>query len=172
MRRLIFMTLKSIILIFLTAGLCGCSHSDDVRTPANILGVWSPGNNVYLEFTDNYVIHNLEVTQQDGETIGIWNQEVYFYEPGYNLVVYVTYQQTAAVYQIVKLSDKELTWCWVEDIKASTIESEGIGNVMGQLINKAQEGFDLNPELYETFKKVPENQFLDLLESLDIMYPW
>ena len=159
--------------ISLSICLGSCSRDDDdVRTPANILGVWSPDDSLYLEFSEDHLLHNLQIEYQDGESIGLWNKEVYFYEPGYNLVIYITYTQKANVYQIIEMNDKEMTWCWVDKISSSKIESEGIGQVIGDLINKAQEGFDINPELYETFKRVPENQFYDLLESLDIMYPW
>lgn len=151
----------------------GCSKDDsDVRTPDDILGVWSPRENVYLEFSRNNVIHNLQIMEQDGETIGRWNEEVYFYEPGYKLVIYLTYENKANVYEIVEMTDRELTWCWVDDIKASVIESEGVGKVIGELINKAQEGFKLDPELYETLERVPDDKFYELLESLDLMYPW
>lgn len=161
------------ILAMIIVMLGGCSKDDlDVRTPADILGVWSPEENVYLEFSADNVIHNLQIYEQDGETIGRWNEEVYFYEPGYNLLIYLTYENKAKVYEIVEMTDKSLTWCWVDDVKASKVEEEGIGQVIGELINKAQEGFKLDPELYETMQRVPEDKFYELLESLDLMYPW
>lgn len=166
--------LRIFTVCFLTSLLlvmAGCKKDDDVREPADILGVWSPGDNYYLEFTsENNSVYNLEIEYQDGESIGKWTRDVYYYEPGYNLVVYLSSSHTAAVYQIVEFTGNKFTWCWVEDIDADTTES--IGKIIGEIINQAQEGFKLDPALYQTFQKIPKDKFYELLESLDIEYPW
>lgn len=153
--------------------LFSCSKDDEtVRLPENILGVWAPSDSVYLEFGEKQVVHRLDIFHQDGESIGRWELEVYYYEPGYNLVIYMDYTNVATVYEIVTLSDKELTWCPVKTITQQQIEQTGIGKLIGEVINEAQTGFTLNPELYQTLSKVSEDKFFSLLESLDIMYPW
>lgn len=150
-----------------------CSKDDDhVRTPADIVGVWSTSSSYYLEFNDDNTARLLEISEQDGETIGTWSEDVYLYEPGYNLVVYLDYPNDISVYQIVSLSSTEFVWCWVKDIREQYEAGESIGNIIGQIINEAQDGFTLNPELYQTFYKVPEDKFLEILESLNIVYPW
>lgn len=158
------------LILALTCGLQSCSDKDDVRLPSDILGVWAPSDNLYLEFCDQNVIHKLDIEFQDNETIGIWTKDVYYYEPGYNLVIYLSGRNNADVFQIVKLSDKEMTWCPVDELKVET--TENVGQLIGQIIKKAQEGYKLNPELYQYFRKISENQFLDILEELNIQYPW
>ena len=169
--------MKKLSLAFLIPSLIfilnSCSnHEEPMRVPEDIMGVWQMSSDSYLEFADNNEVHKLVIRTQDDETIGQWWKDVYFYEPGYNLVIYLNAENEAKVYQIVSFSEKSFTWCWVDDIHQETVDKEGIGNVIGQIINKAQDGYKLNPELYETLQKIPFDQFLNLLESLDIMYPW
>ena len=148
-----------------------CSSDDDVRLPENILGVWSPYNDtLYLEFCEQNEIHRLNIEFQDDESIGIWTKDVYYYEPGYNLVVYLSGEKAADVFQIVKLTDSELEWCWVDKVEVTSAQS--VGKILGDIIKKAQEGYKLDPALYQSFRRIPENQFFSILESLNIFYPW
>ncbi|MCH5233240.1 MAG: hypothetical protein J1E78_06325 [Muribaculaceae bacterium] len=165
---LIFLSL-AVSFIFITS----CSNNDeDVRMPDNILGVWSPSDDVYLEFRENNTIRHLNIEMEDGETIGIISDDVFFFEPGYNLVVYISAQQTANVYKIITLTDSKLTWCWVDDITDEYEGDQNIGSIIGKIIQKAQEGYHLDPGRYEYFNKVPEVKFLEILENLDILDIW
>lgn len=148
-----------------------CSHSDDdVRIPDDILGVWTPSDNLYLEFAEQNIIRKLTIEFQDDESIGIWAKDVYYYEPGYNLVIYLSGETKADVYQILNMSENSMTWCWVDEVEARG--QEEIGKVIGDIIKKAQEGYKLNPALYQSFRRIPKDQYLDILEKLDIIYPW
>lgn len=150
-----------------------CGRDDvEMRTPEDIVGVWSPSSTEYLEFSADNTIHNLQIEYQDGESIGLWNSEVYFYEPGYQLVVYIDHKMNASIYKIVNMSKNAMTWCWVKDIRAEYESGVSIGEILGSIIKEAQEGFKLNPELYQYFVRVPVNDFYSMLERLDIMYPW
>ena len=156
--------------ILLSWGLCSCSSDDEVRQPSDILGVWSPSDNLYLEFCDQNIIHKLDIEYQNNESIGEWTKDVYYYEPGYNLVIYLTGEPYANVYEIVELNEKKMTWCKVDEVMVEN--SENIAHIIGEIINKAQEGYRLNPELYQSFRYIPQDQFFDILENLDIYYPW
>lgn len=163
----------SFILILSATLLTACSDSDnDVRMPADIVGVWSPSDDLYLDFRADNTIKNVAVETQDGETIGIITDDVYFYEPGYNLVVYITADQTANVYQIIDMTENRLTWCWVKDITDQYDGEENIGSIIGQIIKEAQEGFQLNPGNYQYFNKISEERFLEILEQLDLLDIW
>lgn len=160
-----------LVTLFMSLGFYSCKSDDEeVRKPADIEGVWSPKDNVYLNFCPDNTVHRLVVEYQDGESIGVWSRDVYFYEPGYNLVIYISAESEADVYEIVELTPSRLVWCWVDEMEVHTDSS--IGEVVGEIIKKAQEGFTLNPELYETFDKISENQYLSILESLDLQDPW
>lgn len=169
--------LKSFILIgslcFLTI-MSACSKDEEpMRTPQDIVGIWSPGDNVYLEFTDKYTVYNLLVTEQYDETVGIWTRDSYIYEPGYNIVVYLSATNVLEVYEVVSLTPNTLTWCWVKTIdNLESYNSSNIGELLGSIINEAQEGFHLDPELYQSFNRLSRDKFFSILESLDIDYIW
>ena len=168
-------SIKYIILSFwailMTLFVFSCSDdTEEMRWPEEIEGVWSPDPTNYLEFSNDNTIHNLKIEYQDDKSIGIWTTDVYFYEPGYNLVIYLTSDHYADVYEIVELTQETMTWCWVDEIEAAGADS--IGEIIGEIINKAQEGFTLDPELFESFNKIPQDDFFALLESLNIFYPW
>lgn len=165
-------SLLSFLSIVLFFTLSACHSNDDVRQPKDIMGVWSQSDNKYIIFGDDNTVKNFSVTYQDNESIGYWGEDdVYYYEPGYNLVIYVTASQEADVYQIVSMGDNQLTWCPVDKIEDTN--RDDIGKVIGEIINKAQEGYTLYPELYQTFYKISDLQFDEMLEQLDlILYPW
>lgn len=161
------------ILSLLSVSLSSCSKDDKdepMRYPDYIEGVWSPDGSVYLEFSADNVVRNLKIETRDGLSIGSWTKDVYFYEPGYNLVIYLTSEHQADVYQIVEAEDIRFVWCWVESIERG--EAESAGKLIGDIINKAQEGFTLNPELYETYFRISMTRFLSVVESLDLLEPW
>lgn len=164
----IFIILLCSVVLFLCPG---CSDNDtDVRMPDDILGIWSPGENQYFEYCEENIVHKLDIEYQDNESIGLWTRDVYYYEPGYHLVIYLSGEAYADVYQIVSLTPEEMTWCWVDKVEAT--DTESVGKIIGEIIKKAQEGYKLNPALYENFRKISEDRFFEILENLDIFYPW
>lgn len=164
--------LPAVVLIS-TVMMTSClSHDEEVRMPDNILGVWSPSENIYLEFEKDYTLHKLEIVYQDDISIGLWSEDAYLYEPGYNLVIYLN-GISAQVYEVVSLTSSKLTWCPVKTINIEDAENaDSVGKILGEVIKEAQEGFHLDPELYVTYNKVSEDRFFSIIESLGLDYPW
>lgn len=172
MRKFLNVSISFFVLLLNLLISISCSNKDDeVRMPYDILGVWSANANTYMEFSDDNTVRNLTIEYQDGESIGNWETEVYYYEPGYNLVLYITAHQEGIVYEVVELTDSRLTWCPVDKIDVIDRE-DSVGNIIGDIIKKAQEGYKLNPELYESFTKISQDDFYSVLENLDLIYPW
>lgn len=171
MKKLILHIFFTALILFATAS---CSNEEEVRTPADITGVWEVSKTTFIQFNDNYTAYNLTITEQDDKFYGLWIRDAYFYEPGYNLVIYMDANNEAKVYQIVSMNSASLTWCEVDKIVAADIEGgmEGVGQVIGDIIKKAQEGYKLNPELFKSMKKVSNENFFDMLERLGIDYPF
>lgn len=162
----------AICFIGLTALLfTSCSKDEEpVRQPADIIGIWQNSKTFFLDFQQDNTVRNFHVEFQDGLSIGDWTRDAYFYEPGYNLVIYLTSDHQANVYEVVSLTQEELVWCPVDTIDREGVES--VGEIIGDIINKAQEGFKLDPELYQSFKRITLLNFLEILEGLDEIYPW
>lgn len=161
--------LRGAALLILTLILPACSDNDEVRMPDDIVGIWSPSDTRYLDFQENYSLFNLEIFSREGERYGQMTQDGYLYEPGYQIVIYLN-GTGADVYQVVKLTSSELTWCWVDEISTENADRENIGKILGDIIKKAQEGFKLDPELYQSFRKISQEEYLEVIESLD--YIW
>ena len=164
--------------IFLLMSLCisaafmSCSKEEEVRMPDALEGVWKVSDSHYFELGADYTVHNLQIEYQDGMSIGNWSVDGYIYEPGYNIVIYLK-ATIIDVYEIVALSPDKMTWCWVDRLEVdSSSDKETVGHLIGDIIKKAQEGFHLDPELYETFSKISQDEFFEILEKLNIIYPW
>ena len=156
-----------------------CAKSEEeMRSPSDILGVWSPSSNEYFNFKDNYIVAALYISYEDGEEVAEEFEDVYLYEPGYNLVVYLNTTPSdnssmiISVYEIVSMTQSKLTWCWVKDIEINpdNANKDTVGKVMGQIINEAQEGFTLDPELYQTFTKIPESTYKEIRDRFPNIY--
>lgn len=151
---------------------CSDEEEPPVRHEDDIMGVWTDGSGRYINFKTMTKAYNLYVSSQDGETIGYWEHDGYLYEPGYQIVLYMDNSLHPMVYKVVELTEKELVWCWVEDLREDYAGQESVGEIMGQLIKDAQEGWDLNPDDYEYFSSVSEDDFLNLINSLSLELPW
>lgn len=157
---------------FVMVPLSSCSDNEDVRMPDDILGVWQQDADSFLQFNDDQIARRFHIDYQNGISIGKWNwDDVFYYDPGYNLIIYLSSDHEADVYQVVELTKSRLVFCWVDDIEVQS--TSDIGNALGEVIKNAQEGYELNPELYQSFTRVSEDQFLSILDSLDlILDPW
>lgn len=153
--------------------LLSCSKDEEpMRTFTDIEGIWAFSDDYYLCLNNDNTARLLEVDYQDGESIGTWSEDVYFYEPGYNLVIYLDFPNDVEVYQVLKLTSTELQWCWVKALKENYDDGEEIGKIIGDIINEAQAGFKLDPELYQTFHRISEDKFLEILNSISLLEPW
>ena len=164
-------------LIFLTMAffMAACSHEDlEVRHQDEIMGVWTDGDGSYMEFMADNTLINLKVSYQDNESIGDWTRDVYFYEPGYEIVIYLFAEVEGYIYKIINLDEKELVWCRVKELNLREDYENGMamGEIIGNIINEAHEGFETNPADYVSFTKVPVDEFYDMIQNIDIMEPW
>lgn len=141
-----------------------------MATPQDLVGVWSLSQNEYFQFNDDYTVNALFINPEDPSEAQLIN-DVYFYEPGYNIVAYLDNDRLLNVYQITNLNYDSFTWCLVEIIEMEEINRDSIGEIIGQIINQAQEGFELDPELYQSFRRFPETTFREMLESFGLIRP-
>lgn len=167
--------LAGLVVLLITVAVTGCRHEEDepdYRSHEDLYGVWTDNNGRYILFDDGNRAYNLYVTEQDGETIGTWEQDGYFYEPGYNLVIYIDYRSEPEIFQVVELTQNKLIWCWVDNLMDGYQSGMSIGEIIGKIIKDAHDGYDLDPKLYQYFDRVPDDEFYEMIERLDIMLPW
>lgn len=141
-----------------------------MRTPEDIIGIWVLDDNEYFQYNENYTVTNIQIEYLDGERVGLWRDDAYFYEPGYQILIYLNGIK-AVVYKIVEQNATSFTWCWVKEIdEEEATSADDIGKLMGDIIKEAQEGFHLDPTKYVTFKKISQQQFDQILEDLPIIF--
>lgn len=151
----------------------GCSHEDPVvRNENDILGAWDKGDGTYLRFEKDNIVMLLNVTEQDNLTIGDWSRDVYFYEPGYELLIYMDAELQPNVYQVIKLTDRELVICWVDNLRDEYGSDQSIGEIIGNIIKDAHEGYDLNPAYFTYYTKISDDEYYDIIQNIDVMEPW
>ena len=155
----------------LVLGSCDSNDEPPMRTEEDILGIWR-NDNRYMDVQSDYRAYNLLVEQQNGTSIGRWSLDGFFYEPGYKLVVYMGEDLDPTVYAIVELTETTLIWCPVDSLKEEYDAGESIGQIIGEVIKRAQNGYKVNPELYEYFEKISAEEYFRMLEELNIFYPW
>lgn len=174
MRKKIQKWVFPVILTVLLGLMPGCSSDDEptFRNEGDILGVWTDGEGRYINFDSENRAFNLYVRTQDGMEIGLWEQDGYFYEPGYNLLIYMDQNSHPQIYQVLELTEDELVWCWVEDLRDNYNGTDSIGEIIGQIIQNAHDGYPIDPEKTEFFSRVPEDRFLDIIDSLNLALPW
>ena len=164
---------SSLTLTFLVFSLLSCSHEDpEVRNQDDILGVWSPSADRYLRFEADNTVINLVISHQDNESIGDWTRDVYFYEPGYDIVIYMDDELQANLYKVIKLTKSEMTLCWIENIRDEYDSGQSIGEIIGGIIKDAHDGYDINPANFVSYKKISDNDYYTILQGIDIMEPW
>ena len=168
---------SKLILISITLLLSLCSVScinedSPIRSYEDIYGIWTQGDGHYIWYQDGNRAPNLYIEDQNGETIGIWEEDGYFYEPGYDLMIYIDKTSNPQVYKIIELNDNLLILCWVDSLLDHYEGGESISQIIGSVINKAQEGYDVNPDNYQYYTNVPEDEFLKIIDNINVIEPW
>ena len=151
-----------------------CSDSDDepMRFETDILGVWTDSADHYIMVRPDYRAYELTVGEKEGYPIGFWNLDGFFYEPGYELVVIIRNDSQADVYKVVSLTNDQLVICWVESVIDKHNAGMSAGEIIADILKNAQEGYKLNPTLFEYYKRISTDRFFEILDELQLIFPW
>ena len=147
------LSVKTIILsLILSAAIVSCSDDNDepARSQDDIMGVWADIEGRYMHLAEDFKAYNLYVTDKGGKPSAEFEipRAGYFYEPGYDILLYMSAGSQPEVYKIVKLTQDELEW--------------------GLIIKKAHEGYTINPDSCQTFTRVPESVYYDILSEFEL----
>lgn len=180
----ILRTLAPILLILPLFASCSSHDEPPVREESDILGVWTDGNDRYLYFVTETMVYDLRLDNSDGEMSYTLMQDSYFYEPGYNFVIFMDFMKglegenadtsdweelvSPEVYEITALNKESLTWCWVDNLTSEKYKGLNKKEIIGKVIQEADKGFTLLPENYRTFTSVSESDFNQILIDYDV----
>lgn len=167
--KLLFSTLLPLVAAICILSLPSCSDEDPaVRTESDLVGVWQDKPDHYLYIKSDTRIYSLYLTQYEGETVGMIEPDGYAYEPAYNFIVYIDRDSEPNVYELIKLTEEEMVWCWVDNLMDEKYDGMSKSEILGQLLTNADKGFTLDLSKTITFKRVPDSEFQAILDRLGL----
>lgn len=146
--------------------LYSCSDNDpDVRTESDLVGTWTDSDNHYLYIQSDTRIYSLFIENYEGEEYGVLEPDGYLYEPGYNFIVYMGREGEPNVYQLIKLTENEMVWCWADNLLDDKYKDMSKSEILGALLKEADKGFTLDHSRMITYRRIPDSEFQSLLHK-------
>lgn len=165
-------TLFLLLLLPLAATMSSCSDEEPpVKSANDILGVWTDGNGYYMNLREDTRAYTLSVSGKGEEASATFDLSVYFYEPGYDILLWIDGEAQPNVYQVVSLTDDKLVWCWVDNLRDDKYDGLSKSELIGQIIQQAHDGYPLDPARYQTFTRTSTEIYLHLLERFGFEEP-
>lgn len=162
------------LLMALSLVMASCSSDEpEVRSVSDIYGAWTDNTGSYFYFRYPNVCYKLVPESDD---VAILDYDAYYYEPGYNFLLYVSVahddndQIQPDIYSVTSLTDKEMTWVWADNLRDDKYDDMSSGEILGQIIKEAQEGFKLDYSRTSVFTKIETSEFKSLLEKYSYSY--
>lgn len=176
--------LSAITLILLLPLFTACSGDEPVeRNEEDILGIWTDGAGRYLYFNTETMVFDIRLENAGAEKSYSLMQDSYFYEPGYNFVIFLDFMKgvengsdseswedmvSPDVYQVVSLTQNSLKWCWVDNLTDEKYSGMSKKEIIGRVIQEADKGFTLLPENYQSFTRVSDEEFDRIVDDYQI----
>lgn len=147
----------------LTLLMASCSDDEPaVRSENDIYGAWIDNNGNYFYFRYPNLCYRLVPESEDW---AILDYDAYYYEPGYNFLLYVSAAQEndneiqPDIYSVTSLTDTEMTWVWADNLRDDKFDGMSKSEILGQIIKEAQEGFKLDYSRTRVFTKIANDEF-------------
>lgn len=149
----------------------GCSSDDDPapRAESDVYGAWIDNDGDYFYFKYPNVCYKL-VTAKSADGMAELFYDAYYYEPGYNFLLYVDINTQPDIYEVTTLSDKEMTWVWADNLREDKYDGMSGSEILGQVIKEAQNGFKLDYSRTMKFEKISTDDFKKTLEAAGYSY--
>lgn len=149
----------------------GCSNDDDPtpRSEEDIYGAWLDSDGDYFYFEYPNLCYKLVPSQSTDEVAELF-YDSYFYEPGYNFLLYINTDAQPDIYEVTTLTDKEMTWVWADNLRDDKYDGMSGSEILGQMIKEAQDGFKLDYSRTMQFEKISTDDFKKALEAAGYSY--
>lgn len=161
----IFLLLISVFSIALTS----CSKDDDPapRSENDICGAWADdeGNCIYFKLPN--ICYKIVPEEEDWAEV---YYDAYYYEPGYNFLLYIDSDTQPDIYMITALNDREMIWVWADNLLDEKYDGMSKSEILGAIIKQAQQGFNLDYDRTITFTRISMWEFEIFLEKYDCSY--
>lgn len=157
-----------LLLILFSLTLPSCSNEDPApRSEDDIYGAWVDNDGNYFYFRYPNICYKLIPESDDW---AILDYDAYYYEPGYNFLLYVNQETQPDIYSVTQLTESEMTWVWADNLLDDKYDDMSKSEILGQVIKEAQEGFKLDYSRTSNFMKIDTDEFKRLLEAYGYSY--
>lgn len=165
-RELLLLATVALFLVSLDA----CSNDDDPqpRSGSDLVGVWSDSDNHYLDIESDTKIYSVFIEEYEGEKVGMIEPDGYFYEPGYNFVVYMGRQGEPCIYEVTELTTDKMTWVYADNLLDDKYDGMSRSEILGSVLKNADKGFKLDYSKTINFTRVPQSKFDAILSQYGI----
>lgn len=157
-----------ILLAVVSLAMESCSKDEPkVRSESDIYGAWIDTDGNYFYFRYPNICYRLVPESDDWALL---DYDAYYYEPGYNFLLYVNQETQPDIYSVTALTESEMTWVWADNLRDDKYDGMSKSEILGQIIKEAQEGFKLDYSRTYVFTKIENDEFKRLLEKYGYSY--
>lgn len=159
----------ALLIVICSIVFASCSNDEDPvpRSENDICGAWvdNDGNCMYFK------LPNLcyKVVPETDDMAEVY-YDAYYYEPGYNFLLYVDSETQPDIYMVTELNDKGMTWVWADNLRDDKYDGMSKSEILGAIIKQAQEGFTLDYSRTITFARISMYEFERFLEKYGCSY--
>ncbi len=142
-----------------------CSSDEPApRSEKDICGAWRSDDGNYFYFELPNICYKLTVIDPENEVAKL-DYDAYYYEPGYNFLLYVDIETQPDIYQVTSLDSDEMTWVWADNLMDDKYDGMSKSEILGAVIKQAQEGFDLDYSRTYVFTRIDIDELKSVLAA-------
>ncbi len=166
MKKIYLLMLAVMAIVFV-----GCSSDDDPepRSESDVYGAWIDEDGNYYYFCYPNLCYKLVPAQSSDEYAELY-YDSYFYEPGYNFLLYISSDAQPDIYEVTSLTEIGMIWVWADNLREEKYDDKSASEILGQMIKEAQAGFKLDYSRTLTFTKISTDDFKKVLEDAGYSY--
>lgn len=145
-----------------------CSNDEpEPRSENDIYGSWVDNDGNYFYFRYPNICYKLVPESADRAAL---DYDAYYYEPGYNFLLYMNIEGQPDIYEVTAISENEMTWVWADNLLDDKYKDMSKSEILGQVIKEAQEGFKLDYSRTSVFSRIEIAEFKSALEKYGYSY--
>ena len=145
-----------------------CSDDDPApRSEADIYGAWEDNSGDYFYFRYPNICYKLAPGADGSAAL---DYDAYYYEPGYNFLLYMNIEGQPDIYGVTELSQSQMKWVWADNLLDEKYKEMSKSEILGYIIKEAQEGFKLDYSRTSSFTRMETAEFKTLLEKYGYSY--
>lgn len=163
-------TLSAVWIAFLAICLPFLSSCSDDTPPDvseyDVVGIWSDKEGHFLDMRSTEHLYEYTLIRFQDADYWVKRKLMYFFEPTSYLMLKEDEEGTMHIYKVVGVNEEELVMCWVSTPPIADLEGENKLEIFKVFFNH---DYEVDPKLFETFKKVTPGELEEALGDIEIL---